>query len=220
MAKYLKFFVSCLFFVVTIVILTNGFLSHSYSLMLKYLCILLVGLFIGWSYSRILYYQEKNKKYEIDISLLKKGNSISSLSNVLRRLVYDFSVAKKNGNFLLDIKIKDEQVIQVLHRAHFVELLDSKIDTEFGLALYIPTDSLSETEKDAILNLVDELPTEHNSKPVEYIVIDVGNRVDVASYLLTNILKETFQLLSEKDLSYELFDEGDLPYSPTGISLA
>jgi hypothetical protein len=105
--------------------------------------------------------------------------------------------------------------MQIMHRAHFPELCKSESDIKFGLALYIPTSNLSENKIIALQSIIEEesevLRGGRDIDVVDYFLIDLGKRVRFSGYLLTRIIKEVFEK-EEKNMSLELFSEGNLPY--------
>ena len=118
---------------------------------------------------------------------------------------------------MLNIKIHDTLVMQIIHRAHFAELINSIIDDEFGLAVFIPYNW--ESQQQLIENLKKVLieyqiwPGDEEAKKRDYVLIDMGIKLKNTQYLISNILKKGFHLDDEKKLKIDLYEEGTLPYS-------
>ena len=116
--------------------------------------------------------------------------------------------------FLLNISFEGEIVMQIMHRAHFPELCQSESDVAFGLALYIPISQLSDDRIYKLNKIVEEeseVASKNKFGQLEFYLIDLGTRVRFGGYFLSRLIKEVFEG-DEKNLSSELFSEGNLPY--------
>jgi hypothetical protein len=135
----------------------------------------------------------------------------SKLMNMVRQIIFKFSIHKFNRDFLLNLKSNGVHLIQIMHRSHFPEVCENVSDVKFGLAIYIPTKPLSSEQKQKLKQVLEDESEEfiRYNYPVEYFVIDAGLRVRFTGYLIARIIKEVFQ---RDDVDLELYDEGDLPY--------
>lgn len=135
----------------------------------------------------------------------------SKMMNIIRRVIFNFSIEKFNSDFLLDLKVDGTHLMQIMHRAHFPEVCKNISDVKFGLAIYIPTKPLTPEQKLKLQQLLKEESEDFitHSYPVEYFVIDAGSRVRFTGYLIARIVAEVFQ---KEDIEWELYDEGTLPY--------
>ena len=70
----------------------------------------------------------------------------TKIKDTLRHLVFEYSIKRSNNDFLLNINFKGKRSMQIMHRAHFPELCASEKDIEFGLAVYVPTEHLTDDQ--------------------------------------------------------------------------
>ena len=140
------------------------------------------------------------------------------MMNMVRQIIFKFSIQKFNRDFLLNLKSNGVHLMQIMHRSHFPEVCKNVSDDKFGLAIYIPTKPLSSEQKQKLKQVLDDESEEfiRYNYPVEYFVIDAGSRVRFTGYLIARIIKEVFK---KDDIDLELYDEGTLPYHyPVKIS--
>ena len=136
------------------------------------------------------------------------------LRGIIRHVIFEYNIKKKNEDFLYNISLDGEKIMQLMHRAHFPELCTSEIDIAFGISLYIP---LKGWKKENVIKLQKIISQETESihkdqlGNLEYYVVDLGKRVRFGGYLLSRIIKEIFDA-QESRFSFELFSEGKLPY--------
>lgn len=138
----------------------------------------------------------------------------TKLKDTVRHIIFEYNIREKNSDFLLNVRLNNLVVMQLMHRAHFPELNQTEEDIGFGMALYIPAINLKEGQIDKIREIVDEeVETLKETKdgPVDYFLIDLGTRVRFGGYFLSRIIREVFGG-SENQFSSELFSEGKLPY--------
>ncbi|AYB33475.1 hypothetical protein [Chryseolinea soli] len=130
---------------------------------------------------------------------------------VLRKVVFDFSIKKFNRDFVVNIKIKESIVMQLIHRAHFPELNIEESDIAFGIAIYIPLKPLSMAQRQKLERLLNEEVGKFVTveQPFAYFLVDIRIAARFGGYLLARILKEIFR---SEDADFELADEGSLPY--------
>ncbi len=177
---------------------------------------LIIGILLGWSSMYIIGIIIKNirQKKGAKIKEYKNLSFTAKLRDTVRHIVFEYDIKRKNNDFLLNINLGGNHVMQLMHRAHFPELCQSESDIDFGLALYIPVDDWSEkkfNKLDDIVNEESEVLKKNKSGRLEYYVIDLGKRVRFSGYFLTRIIKEVFGA-DENQFSSELFSEGNLPY--------
>lgn len=159
---------------------------------------------------RLIVINRREKKGLYEIKYKPIGLS-SKMKVLLRELIFKFSIKKFNRDFLLNINSDGKCIIQIMHRSHFPEFCKDLSDVKFGLAIYIPTKPLTSEQKVKLMQVLKEESEEFNKTdyPVEYFVIDAGSRARYTGYLIARVIKEVF---NKEDVSYELFDEGTLPY--------
>lgn len=136
------------------------------------------------------------------------------LRNIIRHIIFEYDIKRKNNDFLYNINFGGRRVMQLMHRSHFAELCRSEADIAFGIALYIPAKGLNlERIKklDNIINEESEIKRTGKTGELEYYIIDLGKRARFGGYLLSRIVKEVFDA-DESQFSAELFSEGNLPY--------
>ena len=177
---------------------------------------LTIGILLGWVSLYIAGVVIKNFRQ-------KKGSKDKSYRNwpltvklrdTVRHIIFEYSIKRKNNDFLLNINLNGNHVMQIMHRAHFPELCQSESDIRFGLALYIPLSNLSSDKVKALEVIIEEeseILRGERSDAVAYLVVDLGKRVRFGGYFLARIIKEVFEK-EEGSMSLELFSEGNLPY--------
>jgi len=136
------------------------------------------------------------------------------LRDTIRHIVFEYNIKRKNNDFLLNIYFDGIQLMQIMHRSHFPELCKSEHDVSFGLALYIPTKSMSINQIESLKLLLheeSEIIKHVDGGEISYFIVDLGNRIRFGGYLLTRIIKEVFNE-QESKMSLKLFSEGELPY--------
>ncbi|GAA5030137.1 hypothetical protein GCM10011506_19020 [Marivirga lumbricoides] len=177
---------------------------------------ILVGILIGWLSLYFFAIVKKNIGQKKGIKSKEYANLAftARLRDSIRHIIFEYDIKRKNNDFLLNIKIKEKLIMQLMHRAHFPELCQSESDINFGLALYIPVNGW---EKEQVLRL-DKIVSEESetvrmskSGQIEYYVIDLGKRVRFSGYFLTRIIKEVFEA-DENQFNSSLYSEGNLPY--------
>jgi hypothetical protein len=177
---------------------------------------IIIGIIIGWLSMYVFLIIAKNLKQkkgakEKDYSKLP---FTTQLRDSIRHIVFEYNIKRKNNDFLLNIILKNDIVMQIMHRSHFPELCQSESDVAFGLALYIP---ISHWPKDRVAKLNEiveeesEVAIKNRSGQLEFHVIDLGTRVRFGGYFLHRIIKEVFEG-DENNFNSELFSEGNLPY--------
>ncbi len=176
------------------------------------------GFYLGWflhkSYTKYSEIIEKVKLKDY-YGQYKKGNTIKSLHIAMRNLIFYFQ--KPNSipkSFALNIKVRGQICIQIIHRAYFPSLCESELDTRFGLAIYIPHDTLDTSGISNLNKTVNEFLTDpiQNTKSSEYTVIDIRTNLFLGNSIISYILKKVFHLTDEADLEYELLEVGNFPY--------
>ncbi|AYB33642.1 hypothetical protein D4L85_25015 [Chryseolinea soli] len=137
----------------------------------------------------------------------------TKIRDTIRRIIFEYSIKRINNDFLLNINFKGKTKMQIMHRAHFPELCASEEDIEFGLAVYIPTEWLTDEQVFKLESILIEGSEKFDKsrRPVPYYVLDLGRRVRHGGHLVSRILKELFNP-DDSDISFELFSEGTLPY--------
>lgn len=177
---------------------------------------LFIGIIVGWASMYVFLFILKNLKQKKGIKEKNYANLplTIQLKDSIRHILFEYNVKRKNNDFLLNIKLKSDIVMQIMHRSHFPELCQSESDIAFGLALYVPISQWSK-EKVSKLNRVIEEESELTYKSkfgkVEFHVIDLGTRIRFGGYFLSRLIKEVFEE-DEKNFDLELFSEGNLPY--------
>jgi len=103
----------------------------------------------------------------------------TKIRDTIRRIIFEYSIKRINNDFLLNIKFMGETKMQIMHRAHFPELCTSEEDIEFGLAVYIPTEWLTNEQASKLESVLMEGPErfDKSRQPVAYYVLDLGRRV-------------------------------------------
>lgn len=157
----------------------------------------LLGLMTGMVLAYLLYVIIKNirKKKGIKYEEYKRLPLLIRLKDVIRNIVYEYSIVRHNEDFLLNILYGKTKVMQIMHRAHFPYLLKNKTDIKFGLALYVPITKLSDSQKAKIEKiLIEESDSYHRqNEPFDYHVIDLGNGIRHGGYLISRLLNEVFE---------------------------
>ena len=174
------------------------------------------GLVLGWIslfVTRAITLRIKEKK---GVRNKDYGNLpfTSKLKDSIRHIIFEYNVKRKNNDFLLDIILNDEIIMQIMHRAHFPELCRAESDIDFGLALYIPVSKLSKpqiAQLDKIIEEDSEVFKSGKLGELKYYLIDLGTRIRFGGYFLHRIIKEVFKG-DEHQFSSRLFSEGNLPY--------
>jgi hypothetical protein len=156
--------------------------------------------------------RERRGKYEKEY---QSRYFTTKLKDTIRHIVFEYSIKRSNNDFLLNIYFKGKRSMQIMHRAHFPELCSSEKDIEFGLAVYIPTEHLTNEQVFKLESiLIDESEKfDKSRRPVPYYVLDLGRRIRYGGYIVSRIVKELFNP-DENEISFELFSEGSLPYIP------
>jgi hypothetical protein len=177
---------------------------------------LIIGIFIGiiLSYLILILKNYLGQKKGISYDEYKKLPLLIQVNDTLRHIIYEYGIKRNNRDFLLNILHRKNIIMQVMHRAHFPYLTKNN-EITFGLALYIPISKLSDTQKKELARILDKEPVneQHETEPFDYHVVDLGKGIKQGGYLISRIAKEVFKFeLSQSDFSFELFDEGDLPY--------
>lgn len=138
----------------------------------------------------------------------------TKLRDSVRHIIFEYSVKRKNNDFLFNIMLRGEIVMQIMHRAHFPELCQSESDVAFGLALYVPVSNWSKDKISKLNQIVEEeseVASQNRFGQLEFYTIDLGTRIRFGGYFLSRLIKEVFAG-DEDDFSSELFSEGHLPY--------
>lgn len=177
---------------------------------------LLYGVLIGWISLYVFLILYKNLKAKRGIKHREYGKIpfTPRLRNIVRHIIFEYDIKRKNSDFLYNIKLDGEHVMQLMHRAHFPELCRSESDIAFGIALYIPIKGWrgeSIKKLDNIINEESEVKRTGKTGELEYYIIDLGKRARFGGYLLSRIAKEVLGS-DESQFSFELFSEGNLPY--------
>lgn len=178
-----------------------------------YLLFFILGIIFGWILSNQYFNYQFQKRFKIKWKH-KKSIGIKRLSETLRRLVYEFTIENRGNDFLLNVAIDEQIILQVLHRSHFVEFINNVNDISFGMVIYYPYDELDAEQKEKLFGIITEEEPSHSTwtEPSDYVVINAGRRINMTSYLITRIIKEVHGVDDENRVSYELFDEGLLKY--------
>lgn len=181
--------------------------------MMIFMISVVIAFCLGFSFAfllRSIVVQRREKKGKLEVEYTKVRLT-SKMKNMVREIIFRFSIQKSNRDFLLNIKLGETTIMQVMHRSHFPEVCLDVVDIKFGLAIYIPTKTLTFKQKEKLrLVLVEDSEQSNNSEyPVGYLVIDAGSRVRFTGYLLARLVKEVF---TADDVTLELYDEGILPY--------
>jgi hypothetical protein len=177
---------------------------------------ILYGILIGWAslYIFLIIYKDLREKKGIKYKDYNKLPFTTRLRNIVRLVIFEYNIKRKNNDFLYNIKLDENNVIQLMHRAHFPELCVSESDIAFGIAVYIPVKGWDEKSIAKLDNIIDEeseVKRTGKTGDLEYYIIDLGKRARFGGYLLTRIVKEVFTA-NESQFSTELFSEGNLPY--------
>ena len=137
------------------------------------------------------------------------------IKDCLRNIVYDYNFVRQNEDFSLNILYKNVKIMKVLHRAHFADLLNSRWDIDFGLALYVPVTNLSVSQQERLRKIVDDESEvfQREMRPINYYAIDLGKGIKHGGYIITRIMNEVFEFsMNKDDFSFELFSDGNIPY--------
>lgn len=156
--------------------------------------------------------KRRDKKGKFEREYLSKSFA-AKIKDTLRHIVFEYSIKRSNNDFLLTISFRGKRYMQIMHRAHFPELCESEKDTEFGLAVYIPTENLTDEQVFKLESILGEESEKFASSknPVPYYALDLGKRVRYGGYLLSRISTELFDP-NDSDMNLDLFNEGPLPY--------
>jgi hypothetical protein len=178
---------------------------------------LFIGIFIGviFTYTFNIFKNYLKQKKGVKYSEYRKLPLLIQINDTLRHIIYEYGIKHNNHDFLLNIIHKKQVIMQVMHRAHFPYLNKESADVDFGLALYIPTSKLSDLQKKELDRILTKEPVKehHEIQPFDYHVVDLGKGIKQGGYLISRIAKEVFKLeLNKDDFSYDLFNEGELPY--------
>ena len=181
--------------------------------------LLFIGFVIGW-FSRIVYKYFKNIGRLNKQKLYQRGykpTSYEIIKDILRNIVIRFH--KENFDFFMNLNVRGETVIQVLHRSHFPEITGASENIDFGIAIYIPLNDLSGKQRDSLEQILKEhaVTNSFSEVPFSYYVLDIGKKIRYGGELLCLILKEIFDVQSNDVIDVELFDGGKLPYSTINI---
>jgi hypothetical protein len=130
---------------------------------------------------------------------------------IVRKIIVCYSILEFNRDFLLNIRLKDETIIQLLHRSHYPQIIADVSDVKFGIAIYIPCGPLTERQRECLVSTLngEEIYFIGEGNQLDYFLIDGGTRVKHIGYLLTKILTEVY---NAEDVEVDLYDEGFLPY--------
>ncbi|MEP1035104.1 hypothetical protein [Ekhidna sp.] len=156
----------------------------------------------------------KAERSEIKNPEYLKSKAFNKLKGTIRHIVVEYSIRRKNNDFLLNVFLNEVTLFQITHRFHYPEILKNQDDMAFGLALYLPINKLNSEQKKRILNIMKEEADyfSYEEIPFDYYVVDFGKRIKYSSYFIVRLLKEIFLIEDEDDISFELFSEGNLPY--------
>jgi hypothetical protein len=186
---------------------------------LNYLSVLLVGAFLGWLYGKISGSKLKENSYNkkgIYYRNYPKGELIKRLQDMLRHVIVRFRFDSMNSSFLVNLKIDNQTVCQLLHRSHFVELIENENDNRFGVAIYISLEYFDDKKRESLFSLLEKESVKSSdtdsSYKYSYVVIDGGLRVRYISYIISKILENIFDVINGEKMSFEIYDEGRLPY--------
>ncbi len=136
------------------------------------------------------------------------------LKDSIRHIIYEYSIKRRNHDFLFNIDLNGERIMQIMHRAHFPELCKEESDVFFGLALYVPVKNWSEDQRNQLEQIIEEeseVVKNVSFGKLEYYLVDLGTRVRFSGYLLSRIITEVFKG-NEDEFESSLFTEGELPY--------
>ena len=177
---------------------------------------LIYGILIGWITLYVFGIIVKNIRQKKGVKNKEYRNTrfTTRLRNLVRHIIFEYDIKRKNNDFLLNINLNGSHVMQLMHRTHFPELCESESDLAFGLALYIPLEGLTDEKVkvlDEIMDEESEIIRKGKTGRLEYYIIDLGKRVRYGGYILSRIIKEVF-IADESQFSTELFSEGNLPY--------
>lgn len=172
-----------------------------------------VAFCLGFSFAfflRSIVIQRREKKGKLAVEYTKMPLTCK-MKSMVREIIFRYSIQRFNRDFLMNIKLNENTIMQVMHRAHFPEVCLNMADIKFGLAIYIPTKPLTFKQKEKLRLVLEEDSEQFNNSeyPVGYVVIDAGSRVRFTDYLLARLVKEVF---TADDVTLELYDDGILPY--------
>lgn len=109
--------------------------------MMNFFAVFLTGAFTLYLLSFLLKKRsERKSKYEREY---QSKYFTTKIKDTLRHLIFEYSIKRSNNDFLLNLDFKRKRSMQIIHRAHFPELCASERDIEFGLAVYIPPEHLT-----------------------------------------------------------------------------
>lgn len=179
-------------------------------------CILIVsGFYFGkfFAYKRVE--KERNERLLKHKTAYRNYDNVKGLRDTLRRIIFTYAREKKKTDFLLDIKVDGEVIMQVLHLRHFPEFQEDILDVEFGMWLHIPIFELPQKTVDKLTQMAgDDYKTWVKKQgPAAFFAISLGSRVDIAGYIISNILREVFGVDEDKRVSFLLYDRDEIPYS-------
>lgn len=176
-----------------------------------------LGVLIGFGAFFVRGYFLNRKAERLDTAhphFLKSG-TFNRLKDCVRHVVVEYSIRRKNHDFLLNVKSGDTIIFQLTHRSHYPELIPNTDDLSFGMALNLPLGNLTGKQKEKIIKIMKEESDLffYEEVPFEYYVVDFGKRVKYTGYFLTRLLSEVFDINNPDNIEFELFSEGPLPYS-------
>ena len=179
---------------------------------IKLILVFAVGMKLGSVWYGMAKKIEKNKlslERILASNKYKKGSGNIELSNALRALVYRYKAT--SDDFMLNISMNNNIIIQILHRAHFPDVLNSEDDNRFGMVFYSPVSN------EKRLSLLEDLL---KSESIKYYVnttnkslfFELGDSyfTGFANYIITKILYEVFD--DGKSVNFQLGYVGKLPY--------
>lgn len=174
---------------------------------------LITGLTIFYLFFIYRSYKSRQKK-RLRLNEYRRSPVLRKLIDTLRHIVFEYGVKRKNNDFTLNVSLNGKIRFQIMHRAHFPDLAKSESDIDFGLALYIPVNKLSTTQRNGLEKIFKEESEiyYYEEIPFDYHIVDFGKRVRFGGYLVTRILKEVFFVDESDKVDFELFTEGELPY--------
>jgi len=178
---------------------------------IKSILILSIGMKLGTIWCGVAKRIEEKKLSLVKFSAsnkYKKGSGYGELSNGLRALVYRYK--KTNDDFMFNISLNNEIIIQILHRAHFPDILNSEEDNRFGMVFY---STLGDEKK------LSHLESLLKAESIKCYINDIdkslffelgdSNFTGFANYIVAKILLEVFG--AGKNVEFKLGYVGKLP---------
>ena len=171
-----------------------------------------IGLFIGVVITLIVMFtirQRLRKKPRPD----SVNPMTKKIKDQLRYIIWNYGVIEGNKDFLLEIKINDMIVMQIMHRAYFPELLESLDDTKFGLVAFISLKNFSHEQKIKMAKILADSSedVQHKEIPFEYKTIEIGTLISHGGYFLGEIISNVFSA-NEESVSFKIYSDGNLPF--------